>query len=129
MKHWKGLSIMLIAIVHTIFSFVFFTNDFMAIWRQGIYNSINTAQQGLAIWFFIAGMCFFMIGQFIWQTEKNGNTVAKSISIHLLVMTTLGVILLPQSGFWLLFPAIFALLFSRRASHKQINSPVNTVQG
>ncbi len=120
---------MLIAILHNIFSFVFFTNDYVEIWQLGIYNSINTAKQGLAIWFFIAGMCFFMIGQFIWQTEKNANQVPKSLSIHLLVMTIIGVILMPQSGFWLLFPAVFALLFSKKVTQQTVNADVNAIQG
>jgi len=46
--------------------------------------------------------------------EKNYQLqIAKSIGIALLILIVLGVALMPVSGFWLMLPAVFAILIKK----------------
>lgn len=110
MKNWKGIWIIVVALLHTLFGISSFTKELQEIGQQGFINGISNIEQSLAAWFLLFGCLLFVIGLLVLSIEKHGQAVPKTIAIVLLVINCLGVTLMPASGFWLLFPPLLAML-------------------
>ena len=114
MKTWKSTWIMGVAILHTVYAFLVFGSDYLSLVENNWIASITSAHVGLAVWFFLFGQALFIIGQLVRSSELNGETSVNTlISVNLLVLTILGVTIMPESGFWLMFPPLFAMLANR----------------
>jgi hypothetical protein len=124
MKNWLGNWIIFVALAHTVFAIVVFGNDYLSLVEHNIINSITSVRTGLAVWFFLFGQALFIIGLQVRQREYSGNKhIPKSISLNLLLLCIIGVVIMPDSGFWLMFPAIITMLIrSKKIPH---NSLVN----
>lgn len=115
MKNWKGRWLMIVALIHSVVSLVTFSSVFYTIISRGIFNSVGTDPViGLAVWCTLFGLVLFICGQAINSLEKNGDTRAlKVLGWSLLILISIGVILMPVSGFWLAFPPTIAILVDR----------------
>ncbi|MCW8879520.1 MAG: DUF6463 family protein [Kangiellaceae bacterium] len=114
MKTWKSTWIMGVAILHTIYALIVFSADYLSLIENNWIASITSARAGLAVWFFLFGQALFIIGQLVRSSELKGDSsVALSVTAHLLVMTILGVTIMPESGFWLMFPPLIAMLITK----------------
>ncbi len=116
MKHWIGLWMIGVSIIHTLFAVVVFKDTLAGIGRAGIYNSIGTdPMRGGVVWFLFAGAYMFVCGLAITALEKTPTAILpKSLGWSLLAFTVCGVVLMPASGFWLFFPPVIALLIKKR---------------
>ncbi len=113
MKNWRGHWLMTVAFIHTVFALVMFTDDYKSIFDNGVINSLASVQMHAAVWFFLFGQVFFIVGLLVRHYElAMGNKIPLSISINLLLLTVIGVVLMPASGFWLIFPAVFSMLLT-----------------
>ena len=129
MKSWISKWIMFVAVGHTAVSIIFFGEIYSQLIQRGLFNSVTSEQSGLAVWFFLFGFILFVFGMLCAVIEKNVHLqIPKSIGVALLILTVLGVVLMPVSGFWLMFPAVFAILIKKQARfevekpYKQIKS-------
>ena len=114
MKHWRGYWLIAVAFIHTVFALVMFANDYKSLYDNGIINSITSVQVHAAVWFFLFGQVLFIVGLLVHHYERAlGNQFPLSISINLLLLTLIGVVLMPDSGFWLVFPVVFSMLLSK----------------
>jgi len=114
MKNWVSKWVMFVAVGHTIVAMIFFGNVYGEIIRNGLYNSVKSEKTGLAVWFLLFGFLLFVFGMLLAVIEKNDSSqIPKSIGVALLLLTTLGVVLMPVSGFWLILPAVFAILIKK----------------
>lgn len=112
MKNWRGYWLMAVAFIHTAFALVMFADDYRSLYDNGIFNSITSAQGHAAVWFFLFGQVFFIVGLLVRHYEIAAVNIPLSISINLLLLTITGVVLMPESGFWLIFPAVLSMLLS-----------------
>lgn len=112
MKYWKGKWIMSVAVLHTVFSLFYFSAPYQEVLNLGIINSVKTPEIGLAVWFFIFGIILFISGQLILTIEKNHQPVPFTVGLGLLILAVLGAVLMPVSGFWLVFPPVIGLLIA-----------------
>ncbi|MBC7684421.1 MAG: molecular chaperone GroEL, partial [Bdellovibrionales bacterium] len=69
----------------------------------GLYDSVKSVKSGMAVWFVLFGVLLFIVGMLISDLEKNKSSVSKSVGVALLMLTTVGVLMMPISGFWLMF--------------------------
>lgn len=113
MKNWIGKWVIFVAVGHTVVASMFFGASYRKLLADGLYNSVRSEKAGLAVWFALFGIILFIVGMLISSIEKQGLQVSKSIGAALLLVTILGVVLMPVSGFWLMFPAIFAIFYTR----------------
>lgn len=113
MKEWIGKWVMFVAIGHTAVASLFFGSAYRELAADGFYNSVKSAKTGFAVWFALFGVILFVVGMLISTIEKNGLQVSNSVGVVLLLLTIAGVVLMPVSGFWLMFPAIFAIFYKR----------------
>lgn len=112
MKLWKGYWIMITAIIHTIYALVYFKEDWTLLFQNGFINAITNVHLALAVWFFLFGLLLFMLGQLINQIEKQAKPVSMALSYNLALMTILGVLVMPVSGIWLMFPPVIGLIIN-----------------
>lgn len=110
-KTWIGYWIMLVALLHTIASFLFFMPAYQEIWQRGVVNAIGrNLMPALGIWFLLFGVVLALLGLCVTSLEKHqAYDSARTLAVGLFLMSLLGVILMPDSGFWLMFPAAIAL--------------------
>jgi uncharacterized protein DUF6463 len=115
MTSWISKWIMFVAVGHATVAMIFFGNTYREIIQNGLYNTVLSEKIGLAVWFLLFGFLLFIFGMLLAVIEKNNlSKTPKSIGVALLLLTTLGVVLMPVSGFWLLFPAALAILLNKR---------------
>ncbi|HXA46884.1 MAG TPA: DUF6463 family protein [Burkholderiaceae bacterium] len=112
MKNWIGKWVMFVSIGHTVVASIFFGDTYRELAASGFYNSVKSAKTGLAVWFALFGVILFVVGMLISTIEKHGLQVSQSVGVALLLLTITGVLLMPVSGFWLMFPAIFAIFYT-----------------
>jgi hypothetical protein len=105
---------MSVAFIHTVFALVMFSDDYRSLYDNGIINSITSVQGHAAVWFFLFGQMLFIVGLLVRHYELAADKkIPLSISLNLLLLTIIGVVLMPESGFWLIFPVVISTLLSK----------------
>ena len=123
MRNWIGKWVMFVSLGHTAVGVIFFGSIYREMLLNGLYNSVTSAKTGLAVWFVLFGFLLLIIGMLISAIEKNGLLkFPASIGYALLFVSLLGILLMPVSGFWLMFPAVFAILLSKQSRMKTLES-------
>jgi len=121
MKNWQGNWIITVAACHTIFALIMFSGEYSALYNNGIINSLTTDSSAAAVWFFLFGQILFIVGLLIKHFDpQNNRLIPCSILLNLLLLTLVGIIIMPTSGFWLVFPPIISLLVKHRKNVNQI---------
>ena len=120
MKIWKysGLMLIITGILHTILALLAGGEAFMEIYRNnGIFNSIagdNYFHQ-TAFWFLICGVFLIPFGQTLHYYQKREQKPAPlSLGYSLLILSILGCIVMPVSGFWLFLPQALIIIIANK---------------
>ena len=119
MKSWVGRSILVIGMLHTLVGVVAFHEVLFSILREGLFNTIPLNQQPereTAFWFLFTGLSLLIIGGLVVWIERNNMDTPAFLSWSFLSITTVGAIIMPVSGFWLLFIPTIGLFRRRRKS-------------
>ena len=119
MKEWKGKWIVAVSVLHTAAAAAFFGKTHLnmistGVWGAGDRGPMNAA----AAWFLLFGLLALATGMAVSAAERSGQALPKGLGAALLALAIAGVVLMPVSGFWLLFPPAVAMLWPirRRAS-------------
>jgi len=120
MKRWIGRWLIGVSIIHTLFAVVVFGKVLLSVVQRGVFNTVGTDPMvGAVVWFVLFGAALFICGLVVSTLERSSPTpLPKSLGWSLLALATLGVILMPASGFWLVFPPAIAVL--ARKSNAQL---------
>jgi len=114
MKAWISKWLMFVSAGHTVVGAMLFGSIYMQMLSAGLVGSVASEKTAAAAWFLLFGFLLFITSILIGVIEKSDNLeMPKSIGITLFALTTLGVILMPASGFWLAYPAAIALLINQ----------------
>jgi hypothetical protein len=116
-KVWAGRWLMAVALLHTIAAGMLFGDPLLDIVRSGVFNGIGRDPlKAAAVWFLLFGAVLALCSMALTPLEAQGDArTLRSIGAGMLMLTILGVVLMPASGFWLAFPPAIALLFKRGA--------------
>ncbi|EAQ64185.1 chaperonin GroEL [Marinomonas sp. MED121] len=115
MKNWISKWIIFVAVGHTAVAMMLYSETYRVIIQSGMFNAVSAEKSGLAVWFLFFGFLLFTLAILIAVIEKNDSLVIpKSFGIALLLLTTLGVLLMPASGFWLVFPPAIAVTLKKQ---------------
>ena len=116
MKNWIGLWVIGISIIHTVFAFIFFRAGLDSILKDGIFNTVGQdSLRAASVWFLLFGFLLFILGLVLVAWEKSTRTpLPVSAAWGLLFLGILGIVLMPVSGFWLIFPPVVAILLNTR---------------
>lgn len=123
MKTWISKWLIFVSTGHTVFGVMFFGNTYVKMFSQGLVGSVNSVETAAAAWFMLFGFLLFIFSLLISTVEKHETLeVPNSIAISLFILTTVGVILMPESGFWLVYPAIIGIVLNNRKALQQIKT-------
>ena len=123
MKHWIGSWLIGVSIIHTLFAVVVFGKILLSVVQRGVFNTVGTDPMvGAVVWFVLFGAALFICGLVVSTLERSSpSPLPKSLGWSLLALATLGAILMPASGFWLVFPPAIAVLATK--SNAQLAGP------
>jgi hypothetical protein len=112
MKHWLGLWLIAVAILHTLLAFVFSGRSLQRMAELGIWNSVaRDPQLATPSWFILFGALLLVCGVTLSALERAAQgAVPRAVGWGLVALATLGVVLMPVSGFWLAYPPAVAIL-------------------
>ena len=115
MKRWIGRWIIATSIIHTAFALFVFWDIWVQIVANGIFDTVKeNSEVGAPVFFLLWGLLYFVFGLVIDALEKKQIALPMSLGWGLLMNAIVAVVLIPQSGFWLLFPpSIFAIMSKR----------------
>ena len=112
---WIGYWLLAVADLHTLYAGWRFGPVFTDIAQRGIINTVGRDPlTGAAVWFALSGAGLALTAMAIIPLERNQQHAAlRPLGGGLLLLCTLGIALMPVSGFWLVLPAAIALVRSR----------------
>ncbi len=125
MKRWVGRWIIVVSAIHTVFALAIFGNVLAAILKRGVFNTVgNDPMTGAVVWFVLFGAMLFIYGLLVDAIEKNSSgQLPENIGWSLLAIGIIGIVLMPASGFWLIFPPAIAVITKK---NKTRISPTET---
>lgn len=114
MKHWIGIWLMATASIH-LGSVVFgHSAVFLRVVERGIFNTVEgDPVVGAFVWSLLFGAVAFIGGLAVSALERSSGVIPKSLGWSLLALACVGAVLVPVSGFWLIFPPAIAVLLKR----------------
>lgn len=103
-----------VAIVHILVAVVLFHAALSSIVQEGVFDTVGEDPlRAASVWFLLFGPILFILGMVLVSWEKNSSLpLPKSVGWALLFLGILGVVLMPVSGFWLIFPPVAGILFA-----------------
>ncbi|MCV2360766.1 DUF6463 family protein [Paucibacter sp. TC2R-5] len=119
---WIGHWLMAVAALHTLFALFVFQRPLVNIMQRGFFNTVGQDPLTAAtVWFVLFGALLALLALAITPLERRGDARSlRRLGWGVLVLSLLGLVLMPSSGFWLALPAGFAML--RRSSVRAIDS-------
>ncbi len=111
-KIWMGRWTIGVALCHTVVGLLVGGKVLGDLAERGVVNAMGTdPMTGYIVWFLLLGPVLALLGMAIGVIERSGQTAqARPIGVGLLLLTVLGVTLMPASGFWLMIPVVVGLL-------------------
>lgn len=110
---WKGLWLLAVAAIHTVFAAVLFQPQLKEIVRRGVFDSLGKDPTlGAVAWFVLFGGVLALLGWTILLVERHtalAPVPLRALGVGLFALTVLGIVLMPASGFWLALPPALAL--------------------
>lgn len=109
-RRWRGRWLIGVAVVHTVFALVVLREPLLELARRGLLDAVgqDPLLNGVT-WFVFFGLALASMGQVVDLLEQRG-AVPRGVGAGVLAMATLGVVLMPASGLWLLFPPAVSLM-------------------
>ena len=120
MKAWIGKTLIGIGVVHSIGGLLFFRPTLSILLNEGLFNTITVGgdlAREAAFWFLFGGFTLMIIGGLVNRLEYLGEHLPAFLGWSFAVLTILGVIIMPASGFWLLVLPTIAMI--RRSSRNK----------
>lgn len=118
MKHWIGRWLMGVAIIHISIAVVVHNRVLFLIMERGVFNTVaGDAVVGAIVWSIFFGVVAFIGGLTVNVLERSRAVLPKSLGWSLLALATIGIILVPISGFWLIFPPAIGILVNKSNVH------------
>ncbi len=115
-KHWIGRWMIGTATIHTVFALVVYAKIWRKIISAGVWDTVGTDPEiGAAALFLLWGFLYYVLGFTVDSLEeREGSPLPNSLGWGLLLNGIVAVVLMPASGFWLLFPPVIAIIRSNR---------------
>jgi hypothetical protein len=116
MKAWIGKTLIGIGIAHSIGGFAWFHPILNTLFGEGLFNTIavnGNLEREAAFWFLFAGFALMLIGGLVNRLERLGENLPPFLGWGFAALTTVGAIIMPVSGFWLLIIPTIAMIRRR----------------
>lgn len=116
-RAWIGHWLIAVAALHTAVAFLMLRQPLLTLVERGVFNSVGQDPVAAATaWFLLFGLLLAVLALAITPLERLGATAALTrLGWGVLLLSMLGVLLMPASGFWLALPAAWTLIRRGRA--------------
>jgi hypothetical protein len=117
MKAWIGKSLFIIGAGHSLVGFIVFRSTIALMIKEDLVNTIplnGNSSKEAAFWFLFTGFALMIIGGLVNLIENKNINMPAFLLWSLILMTAIGVFMMPVSGFWLLLIPILGLLLRQR---------------
>lgn len=117
MTKWIGRLLMAGGLIHVVSAIAIYPRVIGEIVSRGIFDTVpGNPEVGVFVWSVFFGCVAFIGGIAVNAREHAQVAIPQSIAWSLLVLGMIGIVLVPLSGFWLLFPAVIGILRHRSAT-------------
>lgn len=115
-KIWMGRWLLWVAALHTLFGLAFGAKVLPGMLERGLFNTVGSdPMAGVVVWFLLFGAAMAILGIALSELERGEHFhCAGKLGAGTLMMTVTGVVLMPASGFWLVFPPAIGLIMRNR---------------
>lgn len=113
----SGYLLIITSILHFIGGFVFFPEPLAEIAQAGWWNAVSpdpfnlNYEREAAFWFMMISPLLFLIGMLCCWIQEQQIKIPAFVGWSLLVVTIIGIAIMPVSGFWLLLLPSGIILF------------------
>lgn len=118
MKLWKysGTYLTITGVLHTIVALAINWSIYKTIISNGLVNSIgNDFTKAFALWFLICGLLLIFWGQTLqYYLKKEQQPAPLFLGYAILILSIIGCIIEPVSGFWLFLPQALIIILAKR---------------
>jgi hypothetical protein len=110
---WKGKWFFSVGVIHSLFGLAFMKTTLTVLWSEHLFNTVNGQPAREAVfWFLYTGFLLLIIGVLIDQTERHRLAVPWFVICAFVLLTVVGLVVMPISGIWLLLPPVVGLVLS-----------------
>ena len=122
---WIGRWTIFVAAGHTVVGVLMGGKVLRGVLERGVFNAVGSdPMTGVIVWFLLTGAVLVLLGMAITAIERSGQlALARPLGLGVLALTTLGVVLMPVSGFWLMYPVVVGLLRGGSATQRLQPAP------
>jgi hypothetical protein len=114
MTRWMGRWLMGVAVIHVVIAVLVHNKPILLVWERGTFNTVaGDPVIGAIVWSLLFGCVAFVGGLAVDTLERESVPLPKARGWCLLALAIVGAILVPASGFWLLFPVALTILMRR----------------
>ena len=118
MKLWKYSGTLLTAtgVIHTIYALFLGKEAFTEMLNNGLIDSIGENHNlGFAFWFLICGIILILWGETLqYYIRKEQKPAPVFLGYSILLLTIIGCIIEPASGFWPFLPQAIIIIYSNK---------------
>ena len=113
---YSGLLLVITGIIHSIYALVSFGSIYLDIIKDVLANtSSHDYSHGFAFWFLICGVFVILLGTVLHHYQKREQKAAPlSLGYSLLILSIIGCIVEPISGFWLFIPQGLLIIWGNK---------------
>lgn len=119
LKRYSGIMLLLTGVIHNIVGLLVVSDPLLSIAKEGIIFSLQDDEweQQATFWFFMFGFLFMLLGALMhWVLRTLKQELPPFLGWSVLAICTLGVLMMPVSGFWLGLPQAWIILRRTRRS-------------
>jgi hypothetical protein len=111
----SGKLLIATGVFHNVIGFVAGWRVLVEIVRSGFINSINgQMDRNFIFWFLFGGFMMIIMGKLMQDYLETDWQLPKWLGISLLVLSIIGCVMMPVSGFWLVIPQAILILIPGR---------------
>lgn len=116
MRRWIGRWLIGVGVVHNVVGVYSFLPVLREMASAGLWNSTGMdPMRNLVFWFLSFGFVLMILGSVTdWIERQLPGALPSALGWSLLLLMVIGIIVMPASGFWLLIPALYGCLRTRR---------------
>lgn len=120
MTLWKKSGTLLLAtgIIHNAVGLMMGWKILASIADAGFINTIkgeNELDRSAIFWFLFSGFLMMLLGKFMQDYIEEHNRPAPAyIGYYLLILTIIGCLIMPISGFWIVLPQVFIIIYANQ---------------
>jgi len=120
MVAWIGKWLFAVGVIHLSFGIFFMHTTLAVLWSEGLLNTVNGQPPREAVfWFLCTGIMMLIVGVLVDQAERQRLAIPRFVTWSFVVLTVIGVVVMPISGIWLLIPPAAGMVTRRRPTSEK----------